>query len=121
MLYLALDDNDDRPLLIDQPEENLDPKTVIDELVQYFRAARRRRQVILVTHNANLVVNTDADQVIIANAKRMSEGALPEISYKSGSLENREIRDLVCDLLEGGKAAFTERERRYWRRRGRRE
>lgn len=66
LLYLALDDADDRPLIIDQPEENLDPKSIYDELVPLFLAAKRKRQVIMVTHNANLVVNTDADQVIIA-------------------------------------------------------
>ena len=58
LLYLALDDADDRPLIIDQPEENLDPKSVFDELVSLFIAAKTKRQVIMVTHNANLVINT---------------------------------------------------------------
>ena len=66
LLYLALDDSDDRPLIIDQPEENLDPKSVFDELVALFVAAKAKRQVIMVTHNANLVINTDADQIIVA-------------------------------------------------------
>ena len=66
LLYLALDDSDDRPLIIDQPEENLDPKSVFDELVALFIAAKAKRQVIMVTHNANLVINTDADQIIVA-------------------------------------------------------
>jgi hypothetical protein len=56
LLYLALDDSDDRPLIIDQPEENLDPKSVFDELVALFIAAKAKRQVIMVTHNANLVI-----------------------------------------------------------------
>lgn len=68
LLYLALDDSDDRPLIIDQPEENLDPKSVFDELVALFIAAKAKRQVIMVTHNANLVINTDADQIIVAEA-----------------------------------------------------
>lgn len=55
LLYLALDDSDDRPLIIDQPEESLDPKSVFDELVPLFIAAKAKRQVIMVTHNANLV------------------------------------------------------------------
>lgn len=67
LLYLALDDADDRPLIIDQPEENLDPKSVFDELVWLFITAKTKRQVIIVTHNANLVINTDADQIIIAD------------------------------------------------------
>jgi hypothetical protein len=68
LLYLALDDSDDRPLIINQPEENLDPKSVFDELVALFIAAKAKRQVIIVTHNANLVINTDADQIIVAEA-----------------------------------------------------
>jgi hypothetical protein len=55
LLYLSIDRNDDRPLIIDQPEENLDPKSVFEELVGEFRNARQRRQVIIVTHNANLI------------------------------------------------------------------
>jgi predicted ATPase len=54
--YLALDDADDRPLIIDQPEENLDPKSIFDELIGLFVRAKHKRQVIMVTHNANLVV-----------------------------------------------------------------
>ena len=88
LLYLAIDTDDDRPLLVDQPEENLDPKSIYDELVALFRAAKLRRQIIIVTHNANLVVNTDLDQVIVAECGPLKKGALPDISYKTGSLEN---------------------------------
>lgn len=112
LLYLALDDADDRPLIIDQPEENLDPKSVFDELVQLFVETKSKRQVIMVTHNANLVINTDADQVIIAEAGPHPPGALPPITYTAGGLENAEIRKSVCDILEGGEAAFQERARR---------
>lgn len=112
LLYLGLDDNDDRPLVIDQPEENLDPKSVFDELVHLFIEAKTHRQVIMVTHNANLVINTDADQIIIAEAGPHPQGSLPPISYTSGGLENAEIRKLVCDILEGGENAFQERARR---------
>ena len=112
LLYLALDQADDRPLVIDQPEENLDPKSVYDELVDLFVAAKEKRQVIMVTHNANLVVNTDADQIIIAQAVNHERGSLPEISYESGGLESKHIRQAVCDILEGGEEAFRERARR---------
>lgn len=111
LLYLALDDQDARPLIIDQPEENLDPKSVFDELVGLFEDARANRQVIMVTHNANLVVNTDADQVIVAEAAPRG-GGLPTISYSSGGLEEAGIRRLVCDTLEGGEEAFRARSRR---------
>lgn len=112
LLYLALDDSDNRPLVIDQPEENLDPKSVFDELVNLFIKAKSHRQVIMVTHNANLVVNTDADQIIIAESGPHPHGALPPISYRSGGLESTEIRRAVCDILEGGERAFQERARR---------
>jgi ABC-type lipoprotein export system ATPase subunit len=113
LLYLAVDTNDLRPLFIDQPEENLDPRSVFTELVPHFRSAKQRRQVIIVTHNANLVVNTDADQIVIATSERRDDGALPSISYQSGSIENPDIRKAVCRLLEGGRRAFLDRERRY--------
>jgi hypothetical protein len=58
--------------------ENLDPKSVFDELVPHFREARKRRQVIIVTHNANLVVNTDADQVIVARSERLAGVPAPD-------------------------------------------
>ena len=112
LLYLALDDADDRPLVIDQPEENLDPKSVYDELVTLFTAAKTKRQVIIVTHNANLVVNTDADQVIIATAGPHPAAGLPPISYVAGGLEEARIREAVCNILEGGNEAFRERARR---------
>lgn len=113
LLYLAIDRYDRRPLIIDQPEENLDPKSVYDELVPHFRDARQRRQVIVVTHNANLVVNTDADQVIVANSTRTAGTGLPTITYEAGGLEDPHIRGAVCQILEGGERAFLERERRY--------
>ncbi|KGU50878.1 phosphotransferase [Xanthomonas phaseoli pv. phaseoli] len=112
LLYLALDDADDRPLIIDQPEENLDPKSVFDELVALFIAAKAKRQVIMVTHNANLVINTDADQIIVADAGPHPAGGLPPIKYMAGGLENAAIRTAVCDILEGGEEAFRERARR---------
>ncbi len=112
LLYLSIDQSDDRPLIIDQPEENLDPKSVFDELVERFREARGRRQVIIVTHNANLVVNTDADQVIVASAGPHRSNDLPEITYQGGGLEDPGIRRKVCEILEGGQQAFTERARR---------
>lgn len=112
LLYLALDDQDDRPLIIDQPEENLDPKSVNDELVPLFIEAKKRRQVIMVTHNANLVVNTDADQIVIAEAGPHPVGGLPPITYCGAGLEDRDIRSEVCKILEGGEPAFQDRARR---------
>ena len=112
LLYLSIDRDDDRPLIIDQPEENLDPKSIFDELVDRFKEAKMRRQVIIVTHNANLVVNTDADQVIVASRGEHRQGKLPVLTYQSGGLDNPAIRESVCEILEGGEAAFRERARR---------
>lgn len=120
MVYLGLDRSDTSPLIIDQPEENLDNESIYDDLVSFFRSAKLRRQVILVTHNPNLVVNSDADQVIVTKNERQDSG-LPKISYFSGSLEHSEppnlgVREHVCRILEGGEIAFQKRERRYFAR-----
>lgn len=112
LLYLAIDKTDNRPLIVDQPEENLDPQSIYSELVERFKEARLRRQIILVTHNANLVVNTDADQVIVAKASAHQEGSLPTMTYEMGGLETELIRTRVCEILEGGEQAFLDRANR---------
>jgi energy-coupling factor transporter ATP-binding protein EcfA2 len=112
LLYLAVDSEDDRPLIIDQPEENLDPQSIYDELVREFQRAKLRRQVIIVTHNANLVVNTDVDQVIVARCGSHEPGRLPQMTYQSGGLEEPAVREAVCAILEGGRDAFRERAKR---------
>jgi len=112
LLYLAVDQSETDPLIIDQPEENLDPKSVYTELVKMFQTASDRRQIIMVTHNANLVVNTDVDQVIVASCDSLEEGKLPKLSYQAGGLENAGIRKAVCEILEGGADAFQQRARR---------
>lgn len=112
LLYLAVDQSETDPLIIDQPEENLDPKSVYSELVTLFQSASDRRQIIMVTHNANLVVNTDVDQVIVASCGPLEAGKLPTLSYVAGGLENAQIRQAVCEVLEGGAEAFQQRARR---------
>ncbi|MFJ9315548.1 TrlF family AAA-like ATPase [Pimelobacter simplex] len=112
LLYLAIDQAETDPLIIDQPEENLDPKSVYSELVELFQSASERRQIIMVTHNANLVVNTDVDQVIVATCEGLEEGKLPQLSYEAGGLESPRIRRAVCEVLEGGADAFRQRARR---------
>jgi hypothetical protein len=66
----------------------------------------------MLTHNANLVVNADADQVIVAEVDAQTTSGLPPISYRSGGLEEGPIRKIVCDILEGGELAFRDRARR---------
>jgi len=119
VLYLLMDEDDTRPLLIDQPEGNLDNSSVYKQLVPYIRKAKKRRQIILITHNPNLVVATDAEQIIIATAERPSTQPYPCIRYHSGGLEHSVVgtdlgvREAVCLLLEGGEEAFRARENRY--------
>ncbi len=103
-LFLA---EGDYPLIIDQPEENLDNKFIYAELVGAFRKAKKERQIIIATNNANLIVNTDAEQIIVAEFEDN------KISYKLGSLENLETRKDIIPILEGSKKAFRERERKY--------
>ena len=80
---------------------------ITKELVMLLKRIRKYRQIILVTHNANIVVNSDSDQVIVANNV---EG---KISYISGSLENPKINGKICEILEGGKTAFKKRRNKY--------
>jgi ABC-type lipoprotein export system ATPase subunit len=124
MLYLEIDTGDYRPLIIDQPEENLDNLSVYKDLINYFRDRKQYRQIIMVTHNPNLVVNTDAEQIIIAN---YAGRRIPRLMYCSGSLEDQakdipatpveELEDgiieQVCNILEGGEPAFGKRKRKY--------
>ena len=103
-LFLA---EGDYPLIVDQPEESLDNKFIYDELVPAFREAKKTRQIIIATNNANLVVNADAEQVIVAEFEENT------ISYKLGSLENLELRGDIIPILEGSEDAFREREKKY--------
>lgn len=126
-LYLSLS-KADYPILIDQPEDNLDNRTVYIELNDYIKKCKERRQIILVSHNANLVVNTDAENIIVAN--QMGEDGKDNrefrFEYVNGALENtfinetadgilykKGIREHVCEILEGGTDAFKKREEKY--------
>ncbi len=124
ILFLQIDGDDTRPLIIDQPEENLDNLSVYQDLITFFKERKLYRQIFIVTHNPNLVVNTDAEQVIVAN---YNGTGTPRIQYSAGSLENQaaelpgvELEDLedgiieqVCKILEGGETAFESRKRKY--------
>ncbi|KUJ72509.1 TrlF family AAA-like ATPase [Thiomicrospira sp. WB1] len=95
------------PFIFDQPEDDLDNKFIMNQLVPIFRKIKKYRQVIIATHNANLVVNADAEQVIVA------ENDDEVLSYKSGAIECTEIRNDICEILEGGQSAFEKREQKY--------
>jgi predicted ATPase len=96
--------------VIDQPEENLDNQTVVDFLVPSVKEAKERRQIILVTHNPNLAVVCDADQVIYAYLDKNDNN---RISYESGAIENPTINQRIVDILEGTRRAFDNRDGKY--------
>lgn len=110
LIFYLLIDRADIPLIIDQPEENLDNETVFKTLVPCVKEARKRRQVMLVTHNPNLAVACDADQVIHASIDKADGNA---ITYTCGAIEDLEINKLLVDVLEGTRPAFEARDAKY--------
>jgi ABC-type lipoprotein export system ATPase subunit len=96
--------------IVDQPEDNLDNAFIMNELVPMIREIKKIRQVILATHNANLVVNTDSEQVLVALLDDEMSKSYP---YFGGSIEEPVINQTIQDTLEGGSEAFRQRERRY--------
>jgi ABC-type lipoprotein export system ATPase subunit len=110
LVFYLLVDKDDIPLVIDQPEENLDNESVYKILVPCIKQAKEFRQVVIVTHNPNLAVVCDADQVIYAE---MDKPGGNRILYTSGAIENPEINKHIVDVLEGTRPAFDVRDAKY--------
>jgi ABC-type lipoprotein export system ATPase subunit len=110
LIFYLLVDKNDIPLVMDQPEENLDNQTVFDTLVDSIREAKQRRQVIIVTHNPNLAVVCDADQIIYSKLEKDKGN---RVVYTTGALENPVITKLVIDVLEGTRKAFDVRDAKY--------
>lgn len=99
----------EQPIVIDQPEDDLDSRLIFELLVSAVRDAKPRRQVIVATHNANVVVNGDAEKVITMN---FAAGQCRVQEDESGCLQEERVRDAVCRVLEGGERAFRQRYRR---------
>jgi len=110
LIFYLLVDKGRNPIVLDQPEENLDNETVVSLLVPVLNEAKKSRQIIMVTHNPNLAVVCDAEQIIHATFDRKN-GA--RISYHSGSIEDGIINRAVVDVLEGTKIAFDNRGQKY--------
>lgn len=108
VFYLALSEND-IPLIIDQPEDNLDNQSVFSRLVPCIKEAKKKRQVIIVTHNPNIAIACDAEQIVCCSIDKKNN----HISYLSGSIEDSEIRKSVVDILEGTMPAFELRKLKY--------
>jgi ABC-type cobalamin/Fe3+-siderophores transport system ATPase subunit len=109
IFYLTLDQND-IPLVIDQPEENLDNQSVFKILVQFIKKAKEKRQIIIVTHNPNLAVACNAEQIVHISMTKEKDNL---ISFISGSLENPTINSAVIDILEGTYPALNTRTNAY--------
>ena len=95
------------PLLLDQPEDDLDNELIYDLIVRQLRETKSKRQVIVVTHNANIVVNGDAEMVL-----PLEVGGGETHVRRAGSVQVKEIREAICDILEGGQQAFEQRYKR---------
>ena len=119
-------------ILIDQPEDDLDNRSITDDLIQFIKEKKIERQIIVVTHNANVVLGGDAEEVIVANQRgKNAPNQEYQFEYRSGSIEENRpafdndgnmlsgvlnsqgISKHICDILEGGKAAFDLRRNKY--------
>lgn len=129
VLKLLLDFSDKNcPILIDQPEDDLDNRAIYNDLVLYLRNKKQLRQIIVATHNPNIVVGADSELVIVANqnGERNLNNSGKKFQYVAGSLEHtfpkngtseilvsQGTREHVCEVLEGGNIAFKLREKKY--------
>jgi hypothetical protein len=109
ILHVLLLDNPD-PLVMDQPEDNLDNAFIAERIVQELRAAKTERQFVFATHNANIPVFGDAEWIGVCSAS----GEHAEMPLEAqGSIDIPEIRDQVANILEGGREAFMQRKEKY--------
>ena len=95
------------PIIIDQPEDDLDTRNITDIIVASMNEMKKKQQIIVVTHNPNIVVNANSEQVIRLDYRN---GQI--INTCSGALQNHDVRDAICEVMEGGKEAL---EKRYYR------
>jgi DNA repair exonuclease SbcCD ATPase subunit len=108
LLALMLSSDSNHPLIIDQPEDNLDGEFIYTTLVPVLRRAKERRQVIIVTHNPNVAVLGDAEQIVVMKAMN-NQGEI----VARGSIDNPDARDAACSILEGAREAFLRRAKTY--------
>ena len=95
------------PIILDQPEDDLDNKLIYELLVSRLRETKLKRQIIVVTHNPNIVVHGDAELVLSLD----TDGGQSKIVCRGG-LQERRVRDEICRVMEGGLEAFESRYRR---------
>lgn len=111
IFYLILD-KDDIPLIIHQPEENLDNESVYHILVHFIKKVKEQRQIIIVTHNPNLAIVCDADQIIHMQIEKENKNT---VKFYSGAIEDKITNEAVVNILEGTLPAFNNRDLKYTR------
>lgn len=109
VFYLLLD-MDNTPLILDQPEDNLDNDSIANILVDFIKKAKMKRQIIMVTHNPNLAVVADAEQIIYTDIDKKNGN---KFSVECGSIENPKMNKHIVDVLEGAMPAFKKRDHKY--------
>ena len=107
-MAILLQSDSKKPLLIDQPEDNLDSEFIYKSIVRNLRRIKEHRQVIIVTHNANIAVLGDAELIV-----PLKSTSTRTVVMSSGSIDNTETRSLCCEILEGGERAFKKRQAIY--------
>jgi ABC-type cobalamin/Fe3+-siderophores transport system ATPase subunit len=117
-LFLILLAQTDGLLVIDQPEDDLDNAFISDDILPAIRVLKHQQQIVFATHNANMLVNAEAEKVIVLDTEPRDDAAegLPGIRGRiehQGGIDQRELRDRITTILEGGKEAFLARERKY--------
>lgn len=110
LIFYLLLDKDNKPLIIDQPEDNLDNQSVSRILVPFIKKAKLRRQIFMVTHNPNLAVVADAEQVIHVNIEKDKGN---RVTVNPGAIESLEVNRAIVDILEGTMPAFRKRDNKY--------
>ncbi len=108
LLGILMLSDSNKPLIIDQPEDNLDSEFIYKTIVKNLRKIKEQRQVIIVTHNANIAVLGDAELIIPLKSTSIKSHVL-----NSGSIDRGETREICCEILEGGKRAFIQRQDIY--------
>jgi ABC-type lipoprotein export system ATPase subunit len=111
LVFYLLVDKSNKPIIVDQPEENLDSQTVYKLLIPVIKDVKKRRQIIMVTHSPNIAVVCDAEQIVHAHIDR---GAGNAVVYTTGSIEAPAINRYLVDVLEGTRPAFNNREAKYY-------
>lgn len=111
LLLLLLES--DSPLIIDQPEDDLDNRFITEGIVPRMRESKRRRQFVFSTHNANIPVLGDAELILGLTASGEGDGNARFAPNHIGSIDDRAVRELIEELLEGGKDAFERRRMKY--------